>query len=452
MSPFLLVVFFLIMGFVYACVGYYASLRIQTNTDYFLAGRRLGSLSVASTLIATQLGGAMLLGTSQWAYTYGYYGFAYCFGAVLGFVLLAVGFASKLQQCNVTTVAEIFELHYHSVFLRKFASSISIISLWGILVMLVVASRALIVSIGDLHEWAFIFFWFSIVLYTMVGGLHAVVATDKVQLPFILSILGSIFLYCVWYQPLGLVSVSALITNQKYFDIPHVYEVGILKALFMPALFALIEQDLAQCFFAARSKRVAFTAACIAALVTIGIGAIPVYFGMQARLLGFAIAPDANPLIVLLQYVTNDYVFGLALCGIFAAIVSTADTLLCAVSSNIVEDFGQILGMQKNYLNASKMVTCIAGIAAFIVSYLVQKDIIAIAVNSYALSVSCLLIPVLYALFQKKGGKNAAFGSVGLGLCAFILFTYISLPVPKEFVAIIFSWVGYIIGARVSFL
>src|SRR5882672_8568060 len=126
MNPIIFLAIFLALAVVSFIIGLLSSKNIKTNTDYFLAGRNLGLWTVTFTLIATQLGGNMVLGTSQWAYNYGYWGMLYTFGMSLGFLLLACGFAAKLQECNVATTAQIFQTRYDSILLKKIASLISI--------------------------------------------------------------------------------------------------------------------------------------------------------------------------------------------------------------------------------------------------------------------------------------------------------------------------------------
>lgn len=49
-------------------VGYYAMTRVKNNTDFMVAGRRLGPLFVAGALAATQIGGGSSLGVVEMAY------------------------------------------------------------------------------------------------------------------------------------------------------------------------------------------------------------------------------------------------------------------------------------------------------------------------------------------------------------------------------------------------
>ncbi len=92
---FLIILFSLVT--IYFILGMYASKDTKNTTDYFLAGRKLGLFYVTFTLIATQLGGGMLLGTSQKAYSIGLFGILYTLSISLGFLLLGLGFASNIM-------------------------------------------------------------------------------------------------------------------------------------------------------------------------------------------------------------------------------------------------------------------------------------------------------------------------------------------------------------------
>ena len=46
-------------------IGWYSSTKINSNTDFMVAGRRLGPLLMAGTLAATEIGGGSSLGVVQ---------------------------------------------------------------------------------------------------------------------------------------------------------------------------------------------------------------------------------------------------------------------------------------------------------------------------------------------------------------------------------------------------
>jgi len=166
---------------IYFIIGLITSRKVTTVNDYFLANRQVGVLPLTFTLVATQLGSGLLLGTAARAYNIGLWGILYTIGISLGFLILGCGFAAKLQSLNIATTAEIFETHYRSQKLKLFASLVSILSLWGILIAQIIASHQLFITCGiDDLRWL-ICFWFLLIGYTMLGGLRSVIIIDTLQ-------------------------------------------------------------------------------------------------------------------------------------------------------------------------------------------------------------------------------------------------------------------------------
>lgn len=448
MNTMLFFAVFAALATVYFFIGLYASRDVKTNTDYFLANRDLGLFSITFTLIATQLGGGMLLGTAERAYAIGYWGILYTLGMSLGFLILGLGLAARMRTLNVSTTAELFETRYGSPALRKVASLLSIATMSGILVGQVIASRSLLVGMGITNEYIFLAFWAFVIIYTMVGGLKAVVLTDVAQVWVIILVFSGIFIYGIFTEPASFFSSDNLMAMQKQFPIKDFTTATLLATILLPALFSLIEQDLAQRFFAARNQKVAALSALLSSLFLLLFSCIPIYFGMKAKIAGLVMATGASPLIPIIEFLTSDLIVVFAVCGIIAAITSTADSLLCAVSSNLAQDFDfSFLGLSP--LKVSQIVTLVTGISAIWASYFVGQDIIGVLIGSYEISVSCLLVPLLYSYFRTNLNKNAAIGSILGGLVGFIVLRFLPLPIPKEIATLAISWIGYRMGNRI---
>lgn len=435
----------------YMILGFLVSKNIKTTSDYFLAGRDLGLFSVTMTLVATQIGGGMLVGTSEDAYLYGLYGLLYTVGMTIGFLLLAGGFAKTLQSLQVSTTAEVFEKRYQSSSLKKIASLLSILTMSGILIGQIVGSRTIIntLGLGQMTELAFITFWLFVILYTMVGGLKAVVATDVFQVLFIMAIFTGIFLYCNFFGPAFAWGSILTLQREQFGTMPLSLNTVIATAI-MPALFSLIEQDLAQRFFAARSQRIATLSALASCICLILFALVPIYFGMQAKLLGITVPIGVSPLIPVIEFLTNEFMVILCSCAIMAAITSTADSLLCAISSHIAQDFDLKWVGFKDAVTRSQAVTLASGIVALIASYFVPPNVITILVESYAISVSCLLVPLIWAYFNPRVSKQAAMASVISGFVAFVAIQFWDTDLPKALLPVFISACGYVVGTFFS--
>lgn len=441
MDTLLFLSIFSALGALYFYLGVKASRNVTTATDYFVANRQLGVWQISSNLIATQVGGGMLLGTAAAAYANGYFGLSYTIGMALGFLLLASGIAARLQQFMVTTTAQLFEVQYGSVILKKIASLLSIATLFGILIAQVVGFKSLMIALGFGSWFIVLPFWISVIAYTMIGGLRAITINDMVQMAIIISTFGGIFAYMLFNDPASLWNTFTAQTT--IFQAQQLSLASISSIILMPGLFSLIEQDLAQRFFASRTKAVATTSAFIAAIFLMLFAVIPVYFGMQAKLTGLAIAQDANPLIALLQSKLPQIIFAFTLCAIVAAIISTADALMNGISANITQDFKLQSVLQVDGLRISKITTLLVGLSSLLASYFVSPNIIDIIINSYQISVCCLLVPLLFCYYRKTNPQPAAYAAIAGGLCGLIAGSFLPLPIPKEIIALSLSLFGY---------
>jgi SSS family solute:Na+ symporter len=435
---------------IYFIIGLITSRKVKTIEDYFLANRQVGILPLTFTLVATQLGSGLLLGTASRAYKIGLWGILYTLGISLGFLILGFGFAAQLQSLRIATTAEIFETRYHSYKLKLFASLVSIISLWGILVAQIIASHQLFLSCGiDDPRWL-ICFWALLIGYTMLGGLGSVIIIDTLQVLFILAIFLIVFYYALPKDGLASFSVSSLIKMQNYyFGKKHVVS-SLLPIVFSSALFSLIEQDLAQKFFAAKSKLTATVAAFLSSIIITLFACIPLYFGIFAKIKNIAIPHGVSPLLPFIEKISSEFVYTLIVCALIAAIASTADSLLCAISSHIAQDFSKILPTSKKLL-LSKLITFITGACALLASFYITGDIISVLEQSYRFSISCLFVPTVIAYFTPNVRQGAALVAIVCGSLSFIgVQFFLPHSIIQDIIPLALSLLGYILGAILS--
>jgi solute:Na+ symporter, SSS family len=441
---------FILFGASYFAVAMLASRRITTDDDYFLAGRQLGIFSITFTLIASQLGAGMMLGTTEEAFHYGIYGLLYNLGICLGFLLLGLGFAAKLRQFNISTTAELFQIKYDSILLRRLASVLSVITLGGILAGQILASRKLISTFTTEHNWILICFWLAVIFYTMFGGLKAAVATDIFQFFLVIAVFGVTAVF-IWsgHKSYPVTSLQEIATLQEqYFDSENISWSKMTGLLLMPICFSLIEQDLAQRFFSAKTKKIAIISALLAGIFILCFSCVPLFFGMQARILNLILGYEASVLLSSVQFLANDVLLCFVICALIAAIGSTADSLLCAIGSNIVYDFNVNTARKSVYpygIFISRGVTFVAGVCALCGAYFFDS-ILSIITQSYEISVSCLFVPLVFCYLKKKVYKEAAVAALFCGLFGFIVFRLFPISMPREIATLILSLMGYIAG------
>jgi SSS family solute:Na+ symporter len=96
-------------------------------------------------------------------------------------------------------------------------------------------------------------------------------------------------------------------------------------------------------------------------------------------------------------------------------------------------------------MRAVKRMTCLISIGALFFAFYFD-NIVDLLIQSYELSVSCLFIPLVVALFRKKGNFMAALIAMILGAMGFFLFRIYPIEFPREIASILLSTLGYIFG------
>lgn len=428
--------FFIAMVFglqvVYWLVGKRASRDLKTQDDYFLAGKTVRFFPLMMTFLATQVGGGMVLGSAEEAYQFGWPVLFYPLGMALGLMALGLGLGRRIAQFPVSTVAQILEVAYRSPLLKKMASVLSVVSLFMVLVAQIIASRKFLIAMGLESAPLFILFWATIIVYTVRGGLKAVIATDLSQAAFF----SLVFFFC-----LGWVFIEGSYTTPltAFADSTSKYAGWLL----MPMAFMVIGQDMGQRCFAGDSPRTVSRAAFWAGVGLLAVCVVPIYFGILAKSQGLSIPPGASILMVAITQMTNPYVAALVGCAVLAAIISTATSLINAISSNLLSDF-----VKTESLPLMKTATALLSVGAIFFAFYFN-GIVDIVIQSYELS-CCLFVSIFMALFKREGNFLSALLSIVFGIGCFACGKIVSMPISSELICILASLLGFFIGEAIA--
>lgn len=423
--------------------GKKASKNLENQQDYFLASKAVRFFPLLMTFVATQIGGGLVLGAAEEAYQFGWLVLLYPIGACLGFIVLALGVGKKLARFPVSTIAELLGTVYQSTLLKKIASLLSIISLLMILMAQVIASRKFMVSLGFDHTFLFLMFWGVVIVYTVIGGLKAVVSIDIIQALFFITVFAFGFGYILYTGPFTFSTIVEGGWTDQAFD----FNPSKLSGwLLMPLLFMVIEQDMAQRCFAAKSPRVVSRAAAYAALCTLLVCIIPVFFGILGKQMGIVVPKGSSVFMDVMQALTNPTLAAFIGCAVLMAVLSTAISLLNAVSSNLSQDF-DLKDFQS--VQVSRKITAGIGMVAVGGSFY-GGEIVDLLIQSYELSVYCLFVPVCAALFRSSQKAIVAWSAVLSGGVGFCVTRFISFEmIPKEIIGLSFSIIGFFIAEAI---
>ena len=424
---------------IFLYIGYKSSKSVNASDSYFLAGRSLGILSVSTSLLASQLGAGVILGTADFSYKYGIRGIFYALGLSLGLVIISIYGAKHLRDKNISTIAELFEKEYKSNFLRKLASLISVVSLYGILISLIVGTKKILLSFGIYNEYILYGFWSTLITYTILGGLKGVVYTHIIQV---------LFIFCTFTLILTYYIVFKFQYIQFAFDNLLTCKVtsntSLIPYLIVPCLYISIEQDVAQRLFAAKNSKIAYISAFIAGILLLIFSCIPLIFGIAARSMT-NIPTGVSEIVYFFIHTSNSFISSYAALAILCAIISTGDSLLCAITANLILDFKQ--KTVSTNLFQIRTITLILGFTGILIaSYLDQ--IIELMLLSYQVMICTLFFPITITYLNFKKTTSFAYTSIILGLIAFIVYpkinSYVSyFKVSKELFSISMSLLSF---------
>ena len=189
----------------------------------------------------------------------------------------------------------------------------------------------------------------------------------------------------------------------------------------MPLCFMLISQDMGQRCFAAETdqgiKRAMMGASALLLFATV----IPVGVGILGRSMGLSLGGESIFMAVMKSTLSPTILSFVAI-AVLMAIISTADSLLCAISSNISLDL-----LNSQNMNHSRMVTFLMGFLALVLSFY-EGDVISVMLVGYEISVFGLLVPFLMGLKLKNPRESQAFLSLSLGIIGFGLSKVYTFP------------------------
>jgi SSS family solute:Na+ symporter len=404
-------------------VGVYAARFIGSNTDFLLAGRRLGPVLATATLCATHFGGGFVLGSGEWGFTHGMTGIAYAAGVGLSLVLLGFVAARRMRRLAMFTVPDYLEIRYASKTARLLGALLSLIAIVGIIGAQVWAAQGALTILGIDPTWAAAAATLMFIIYTALSGLWGVTLTDAVQLA-IIFVGVPVAAVLALGEAGGFDGIRAAVAAQsleigadRYFS-PLGAGVGLVLAAIVPTMmYTLIGQDFYQRLFAARDENVAFGAAIAAGALLIAFALFPVVTGMAARALFGADIEAARAIPMLIDEVLPAWAAAIVIAAILGAIMSTADSLLMAGTSHVTHDIYVKLidpaaeDDSKRLLMASRIVTVVLGLSALWMA-LNFEEIIGLLLMSYTLYAAGVFIPVVGGLYWKRATAPGAIAAI----------------------------------------
>lgn len=436
---------FLVLG-----IGFYFLRRNKDADDYYVGSRKMGSVHVGLSVVATDVGGGFSIGLGGLGFIIGMAGSWMLFTGLVGAWISAVVLIPKVhplgRELKLFTFPELFR-HFYSPRVAMAAGIISGIGYLGFTSSQILAGAKLAsATFVDLDmNSALIIMGVIAIVYTVMGGIKAVIYTDTFQ--WIILMGGLVFIGIpVGYTAIGGMEAIRETLGPEFLSFRNIAWQTLVNwaVTIIPIWF--VGMTLYQRIYATRNVKQAQKAWYIAGIfewpfmammgVILGLFSRVAFENGMFEYLGYTAGGGLDPeqgLPMLLRTILPVGLMGLMMSAYFSAIMSTADSCMMAASGNLLTDvlsrLFKIEGNQKVMLRFSQGLTLFIGIVALMIAA-AMENVLELMLYSYAFMVSGLLMPVIGAFFLKKRTPQAAFWSmlIGGGTTLFLTASGVSLP------------------------
>jgi solute:Na+ symporter, SSS family len=400
--------------------GFWGKRRATTESDFLVAGRRLGPLLYAGTMSALVLGGASTIGGVGLGYEYGLSGMWLVVAIGTGVLLLSLLFAGRVQRLRVYTVSQMLELRY-----GPGSSVLSGVVMFGYTLMLTVTSTiayaTIFAALLDLPRVPSILVGgLVVVIYSALGGMWSITLTDFVQ--FLIQTVG-IFLILL---PVVLVQADGFSALPPEALSPTTIGGGTIVTYFVIYTFGLlIGQDIWQRVFTARSPGVARWAGAASGVYCLLYGVAGALVGMGASVLVPGLEERDDAFTAVVGATMPPVLAGLVLAAALAAVMSTASGALIATATVFGQDIvGRLRGRapkgsEEEHVRSNRLLIAAFGVVVIVIACVLQ-DVVAALTIAYGILVGGLLVPILGGLVWRRATIVGAVAAMAVGTVATI--------------------------------
>jgi solute:Na+ symporter, SSS family len=459
------VVLALYIGVIVA-LGVWANRR-QTDTEaYFLGNRSMPWWAAGLSIIATSFSAASILGVPGFAYAADMWYLQYSLGDVLAaivVVLLFIPFFHKVK--GLTTAYEYLEARFDlkTRLLGSTLFSLSVLLRAGTLLFgaallfSAVVPTNIIPGLTGVEE-AVVIFGIIAIIYTVLGGISAVIWTDVIQ--FMVMSLGIIASMAVvvlgtpggWDVAFAEAGAAGKL-NVVNLETPMAPR-GLVTAIFGYGLLALslfgTNQQPVQRYMTVREPREAQQAL----LLGVGAGVIGVLLSLLLGVFLFifyehypALLPaDLTPDQVMPHFVNTQVpavLTGLLVAAVFAAAMSSLDSALNSLSAALTVDFltrfrrGVSEGQRLAFAKVVVVTAGILGIGIGIYSARTEAALIDLILAFMGYFAGGLLGLFLLGMLTRRANGHGAFVGAILGTLVVLMVTQNDFPLPR-----LYEWWG----------
>lgn len=426
----------------YLAIAFYFRSRIQTPNDFFIAGGNLDERHLKATYLGTNVTfTSILIALAAYGFTNGVITFWILVWWLAGMVFFWWIYPRIADYFKTgQTLHEFLGMRYHSRGLRVLASLVTVVVFTGTVGLELFGGVFLFQKLGilpilDPVTLAFIIA-LALVIYTVMGGFKVAVRTDMYQIVFIVVALIIVAGGAILFSMRQNISLTQFIGSEGMSPNTFVSDpVWIIAMLFMFFPFQLCVMDMWQRCAAVEGK-VDYVRRMIKFDIIGFIPAfsIPILIGILVKTAGFNLSDTNDAFFAPLIHTMGPLWVGIMYAGLFAAILSTADTLLiCSAHSFVRDVLGTIKGInfdqlsperQESAVLSARLWTIVVGVAAvgvmFLFNWFSLYDLIIAVFSAQIVFFIPLIVAIIWPQFASTRSASAI-ASISFGFMVPIL-------------------------------
>jgi SSS family transporter len=423
-------------------VGYYASTRARSVSDFMVAGRGLGLPVLSMTVMATWFGGAMMLGGAGAAYDHGMLGvIADPWGGALALILIGLFFARMFRRMRIITVADFMKQRFGKIAEVGIMVTTVVSNIMWVAGMLV-AFGVIFDSLTNIpFETGIIIGAVIVFAYTMLGGMWAVAMTDFVQM--IIIIAGLIILLTVVLIDVGgWGAISPQLPETTFRMLPLEFTgeewLNYFRAWTIIGLVDISAQTLFQRIASAKSERVAQYSFFVGGAGYLTFGMVAVFLGIIGSVTMPEIANSEFIVPELAKAHLHPVAIAIFVGAMLAAIMSSADSALLAAASIISKNALPYVRREPSprlTLLITRLAIPLFGGIAILIALRIQV-VFDLMVDANILGLAVIIVPFILGVWWTKANRAGAISGMAAGLIAWLTTMNLWPELPSDFMGL----------------
>ena len=385
------VVLILYMG-VLIGIGVFFSRRNKSAEDYFVAGKRVVWWAAGLSIFSTMLSAITYLSIPAKGYATNWTWFLFNMAIPIMAPVIIFCFLPFYRRLGIISIYEFLEMRFDSGLRKLGSASFAIFQLARMGIVILLPALALSAVTGWDVKYCIIAMGVLSTIYTVLGGIEAVIWTDVIQTIVLIGGALIAFFIIVGEVDGGFSTIYSEAARQSKFEMVNtdwkfISGIDTIWVIILGGIFAQIlsygtDQAVVQRYLTTPTEKEAAKAIWTNALLSVPVSVL--FFGVGTALFVYYQQQPANlepisqidqifPHFILHQMPAG--LAGLVIAGVFAAAMSSLDSSMHSIATAFTTDFLSKGRDSDSILRLAKLITLILGVLGTVSAlYIASQD------------------------------------------------------------------------------